>query len=126
MLRRFPVLFLLLTSYFLHPVSALAVPIDPPNNRGGYFSQTYPSITGLIGSLLKNSLTIAGVLLLCLLIFGGFSFIMSAGQNDPKKTAMAQAMITDAVIGFLVVILAYFIVQIVEVVTGVNILNPTF
>lgn len=111
-------------SLLINPVHA--VPIDPPTGRGGSFSSAYPTITGLIAALLRNSLTIAGVILLCLLIFGGLSYIINAGDSDPKKTAQSMAMITDAIIGFLVVILAYFIIQIVEVVTGVNILNPTF
>lgn len=87
--------------------------------------QTFPTIGTLINIILKNSLTIAGVILLGLLIFGGVKFIMSAGSNDSKKAAEAKTIITNAIIGFIVVFTAYFIVQIVGVITGVNILNPT-
>lgn len=130
MLRRFSAFLttlLSLTSYHLFSaIPALAVAIDPPTGKGGSFSNAYPTITGIISSLLKNSIAIAGTILIGLLIFGGVSYIMSAGENDPKKQAQAQAMITDAVIGFLVVALAYIIVQLIEFVSGVNILNPTF
>lgn len=51
-------------------------------------------------------------------------FIINAGSNDSKKAAQAKAIITDALIGFAVVFLAYFIIQIIEVITGLNILNP--
>lgn len=48
--------------------------------------------------------------------------IASAGSGDQKKAATAKSMITDAVIGFLVIFLSYFIIQIVEVITGFTIL----
>lgn len=103
----------------------LAVSIDPPLGTGRTVSQTFPNFSALITVILKNSLTIAGILLLILLIFGGVTFIIGAGADDPKKTAQAQTMITDALIGFVVIILAYSIVQIIEVITGVDILNST-
>lgn len=86
-------------------------------------SQTFPDIGTIINLILRNSLTIAGVILLGLLIFGGVKFIMSAGSNDAKKTAEAKTIITDAIIGFAVVFCAYFIVQIIQLITGVPILN---
>ena len=91
---------------------------------GRSISQTFPDIGTIINIILKNSLTIAAVLLLGLLIFGGLKFIMSAGSNDSKKAAEAKTLITDALIGFAVVFTAYFIIQIIEVITGVKILNP--
>ena len=90
---------------------------------GRSVSQTFPDIGTIISLLLKNSLAIAGVILLGLLIFGGLKFIMSAGSNDAKKAAEAKTIITDAIIGFAVVFCAYFIVQIIQLITGVPILN---
>jgi hypothetical protein len=103
----------------------LAVAIDPVlNNSGKTVSQTFPTLGSLISVLLKNSFTVIGVILLVLLISGGLMFIIGAGNQDSKKSAQAKAMITDAAIGFAVVLLAYFIIQIVETVTGLKILNP--
>lgn len=102
----------------------LAVYIDPSTGNGHTFLTTYSGgVSSLVSTILKTTLTVAGVIFLCLLIFGGFNLIMGAGENDPKKAAQSQAIITDAVIGFLVVILSYFIIQVIQVVTGVNILN---
>ena len=50
-------------------------------------------------------------------------FIIGAGNQDQKKAAQGKTIITDALIGFVVTLLAYSIVQIVEVVTGLKILN---
>ena len=101
------------------------VAIDPPMGTGRSLSQTFPDIGSLFSVLLKNSLTLIGVILVVLLIFGGVSYIIGAGSNDARKTAQSQAIITDALIGFAVVLLSYFIIQIIEVVTGLNILNPS-
>lgn len=80
----------------------------------------------LISILLKNVYVVAGILLFVLLIFGGISVIMSAGQGDPKKAAQGQKALTSAVIGFLLIFTSYWIIQIIQYITGLNILNPTF
>ena len=100
------------------------VAIDPPLTETKTLSQTFPNIGSLIAIILKNSLTVAGIILLVLLIFGGLTYIIGAGSDDSKKTAQGSAAVTSALVGFAVVLLAYFIVQIIEVVTGLNILNP--
>ena len=87
--------------------------------------QTFPSIATLVNLIVKNALTIAGIILLFLLIFGGFSFIIGSGQSDPKKAAQGKQAITSALIGFAIVFVAYFIIQIIEIITGLNILNPS-
>jgi len=82
----------------------------------------YIDIAQLVGLILKNSITLAGIILLSLFFFGGISYIMSAGSGDAKKTAQAQDAITSAVIGFLVIFTSYFIIQIIEIITGIPIL----
>lgn len=88
-------------------------------------SSSYSSTNVLISSILKISLTVAGIIFLGLLIFGGITFIMNAGKGDPKKAGQGKAAITSALIGFAIVLLAYTIIQIVEAVTGLNILKST-
>jgi len=83
----------------------------------------YTSVSPLISSLLKNSLVIASIIFLFLLVFGGIMFIANAGSGDTKKSGQAQSAITSALIGFAVILCAYFIIQIVQVITGVQILN---
>lgn len=86
---------------------------------------TYSSTSVLISIIIKNSLTLASVIFLGLLIFGGITFIMNAGNGDSKKAGQGKAAITNALIGFAVVLLAYSIIQVIEVITGLQILNPT-
>lgn len=77
----------------------------------------------LISIILKNALTLAGVILLALLIFGGFTFIMNAGSGDSKKAQQGKQAVTNAIIGFAIILFAYSIIKIIEVITGLNILN---
>ena len=77
----------------------------------------------LISIILKNVYVLAGVLLLVLLIFGGFSIIMGAGQGDAKKTGQGKKAATSAVVGFFVIFASYWIIQIIQIITGVEILN---
>ena len=103
--------------------SLLAIAIDPPVSSGRTLSQNFPTLGNLLNTLLKNSFTLIGLLFLALLIFGGVTYIIGAGGDDPKKAAAGQKAILNALIGFCVVFLAYFIIQIVEVITGLHILN---
>ena len=95
---------------------------DTPLGTGKAVGTQYPDAATLVTVIIKNGLTIAGIILLCLIVAGGFMMISSAGSGDQKKAATAKAMITDAAIGFLVIVLSYFIIQIVEVITGLTIL----
>lgn len=102
---------------------AVNIGTDTPLGTGS-LSKVFSTPSVLISVILKNSLTIAGIIFLALLIFGGLSFIINAGGGDPKKTQASQGIITNALVGFAVVFLAYFIIQIIQVITGLNILNP--
>lgn len=95
---------------------------DTPLKNGSTLNSTYQEPSTLISLIVKNGLTIAGIILLVLLIAGGFMMIAGAGSGDQKKATAAKTMVTDALIGFLVIFLSYFIIQIVEVITGFTIL----
>jgi len=86
---------------------------------------SYSSTNVLISTILRVSISVASILFLGLLIFGGITVIMNAGKGDPKKAGQGKTAITSALIGFAIVILAYTIIQIVESITGLNILKST-
>lgn len=95
---------------------------NTPLGTGKNLGDVYKEPATLVTLIVRNSLTIAGIILLVLIIAGGFMMIASAGSGDQKRAATAKTMITDAAIGFLVIFLSYFIIQIVEVITGIQIL----
>jgi Zn-dependent protease with chaperone function len=94
-------------------------------NEGVNFRDNYSDISSLVSSFLQNAFTVSTIILLFLLVFGGITFIAGAGSGDEKKTSQAKSALTSALIGFAVVFSAYFIVQIIQVITGVQILDNT-
>ena len=96
---------------------------DIPTGNGGTLNGAYSSLSPLISSILKNSLTLAGIIFLILIVIGGLGMIISAGSSDPKKAESSQKTLTSALTGFVIVFSAYFIIEIISFITGVNILN---
>jgi hypothetical protein len=79
------------------------------------------SITTFISSILPNIYVLAGIILLAYLVFGGFMYITAAGNNEQMQKG--QQALTNAIIGFLIIFASYWIIQIIQVITGIPILN---
>jgi uncharacterized membrane protein len=80
----------------------------------------FNTIGDLVNVILPNVYMLAGVILFILLLFGGFGVIMGAGNDDPKQAASGRQA-TMAVIGFLVIFASFWIIRIIETLTGVKI-----
>jgi len=85
---------------------------------GGFTFSSGLQLGQIVGALLPYLFVIAGLLLLLYLIFGGFTYLTSAG--DPKKMEDAKGKITGALVGFLIVFVSFWIVQIVGKVFGIE------
>ena len=72
--------------------------------------------------IVKNAFVLAGIISFILLIFGGFNVIVAAG--DAKKAQQGKTAITGAITGLLLVLGSFWIIQIIEVITGKQILSP--
>ena len=83
-------------------------------------------IGGIISTLLQNVYILAGILLFVLLIVGGLGFIMGAGEENPEKAKRGKQAITAALIGFAVIFCSYWIIRIIEILTGIKIFEPNF
>ena len=66
-------------------------------------------------------LGLAGIALFIMLIVGGFKYITSGG--DPKRVEAARNTLTFAIIGLVLIALAYLILVFIENLTGAPILN---
>ena len=86
--------------------------------------ETLGTLGNIISNILPNIYIFSGVVLFILLIFGGLTVIINAGKDNPEETAKGQKAITTAVIGFLIIFCSYWIIRIIEVVTGVDIFSP--
>ncbi|MBI2405259.1 hypothetical protein HYV22_03725 [Candidatus Gottesmanbacteria bacterium] len=95
---------------------------NDPNLKGIRPFQTFGDLVNVI---VRNSLVIAGIIAFILLIVAGFQFIVGAGSGDPKKFEQTRTTILIVLIGLILVVAAVWIVQIVEKLTGLNLLSPT-
>ena len=86
---------------------------------------SYQSFSDIINLIVRGSITVASIILVVLLIFGGITFIINAGNGDAKKADQGKKTITASIIGFAVVIFAYLIIKIIETFTGLDILKPS-
>lgn len=82
----------------------------------------FPNLASLVTNALPLIFSIAGIFLLLYLVWGGFDFLTSMG--DPKKAASAQGKITNAVIGFVIIFAAYWIVQLLDYVFKLGVYSP--
>ncbi len=87
-----------------------------------YLTET-KGVGTLVSLILSNALVLAGILLLISIILGGFAIIQGAGSGDPEKGAQGKKAATASFIGFLIIFSAYWIIKVVELITGVNIVS---
>jgi len=82
----------------------------------------YGSIGEFISAILPNVYIIASLILFLLLIAGGF-VIITSGDNPEQKGKGGKA-VTSAVIGFIIIFVSFWIIKLIEFITGVEIFNP--
>ena len=78
-------------------------------------SGVYP----ILSEVLKYVYVIGGLLLLVYLIYGGFHMMLAA--KDEKGLVEAKGKISNALIGFLLLFVSYWLVQIMEYILGIQI-----
>jgi hypothetical protein len=94
--------------------------VQLPDYSGTNFRFSGSSLGTVISALLPYVYVFAGLALLIMLIWGGITLMTAAG--DPGKTKEGYGKITAGLIGFVIIFVAYFVVQLLEVVLMVDIL----
>ena len=93
-----------------------------------YFPETGSSEVGFnsfITNIISTVITIAGILLLAYFLYGAIVWTTAAG--DQKKLDEAKKVMSNAIIGIILVVLSYFIVGLLGGILGLdNILTPMF
>lgn len=79
--------------------------------------------TKYVSAIITGAVSIAGIILLFLLIGGGIAMIRGAGKSDPKSVEEGKHAATAALIGFIVVFTAYWIVKLIETITGLDLIS---
>ncbi len=100
----------------------LAQNLDEIQQQSGF------KVPNTLGDIIYNALPyvygLAGILLLIYLVFGGLQLMLAKG--DPKAIQAAQSKITSALIGFILVIIAYFLTRLLGQLFGIGAFNPIF
>lgn len=76
----------------------------------------------LVSLFVRIIFIVAGIGILILFILGGIGMLAGAGNSDPQKVEQGKKTATSALIGFVVAFVAYWIVQLIELWTGIKIL----
>lgn len=82
------------------------------------------NIGAIITKLIPFLFAFAGIGLLLMLLSAGFAFLTSAG--DAKKLEQGKQRLTYAIVGFLIIFVAYWIVQIAGFVFGITEITNIF
>lgn len=83
------------------------------------------NLSSIYNPIIRLIFIIGGLVAFAGLLYGGFCYIMGAGQGDQKQIETGKKAITWSFLGLVLLISVYWFVQIIELVTGLNILNPT-
>ena len=91
----------------------------------GIFGSTWkfgakPLPADIINAFIPTIFVLAGLVLFAMLISGGFTIFLSAG--NPEKIKKGTAIITNGLVGFLIMFAAYWIIQLVEYSLGLQLL----
>jgi cytochrome bd-type quinol oxidase subunit 2 len=96
-------------SLFVYSTASAQGLIPPPiANLPGSSGNT---ATGVVTQYLNLFLAIVGIVTVAFLIYGGFRYITSAGNEETAE--QAKKIITNSIIGLIVIILSYIIVTVI-------------
>ena len=85
--------------------------VDPTGNVIKFIPQEGASLTEIVQSILNWIFGIIGIVAVVMIIIGGFNFMTSAG--DPGKVKKGKDTILYGIIGLVVALLAFAIVNFV-------------
>lgn len=131
-MKKLSALYLTATAYASLAMPAFADSIDPcPGGeesavRGGagFFRLCSLNFTGgLVGKIITVAFIIATVIALAFLIYGGIRWITSGGDKTGVETA--RNTIVAALVGLVIVFLAYFLIRIIFTFFGLSFENFT-
>ncbi|HBU21643.1 TPA: hypothetical protein DEB02_01725 [Candidatus Beckwithbacteria bacterium] len=79
-----------------------------------------PTPAEIINLVIPFVFVIAGIILLGMIVAGGFTIFTSAG--NPEKIKKGQGMIVSGLVGFLIIFAAYWIIELLQITLGIKVL----
>lgn len=85
--------------------------------------RSFPDFGSLVTVIIRNAYVLAGIISFLLLVFGGLGVIIAAGSGDTKQLEKGKQTVTYAALGLILVVTSYWIIQIIETVSGISLLG---
>lgn len=85
-------------------------------NENQTVSEVYPTAGSILNIFTRYIFVLGGLIIFVLIIYAGFLFM----TDDSKGMDRAKQILSSALIGFIVMFCAYWIVQILAAITGVD------
>lgn len=102
------------------PSNATFDELNPLKQYGNDISETLTTPGAIVSRLLDFLLPAAGLILFVMLVWGGFEMLV--GSAGKASMDAGRQRVTAAVVGFILLFIAYWIFQIIEIIFGVAIL----
>lgn len=88
------------------------------SGASGGTPNTLQDLELVFGNVLRAAIPGAGIVLFVVLLLAGVNYI--AAGSDPKKAESARHMATYAVAGLILIAMAFLIIQVIALFTGVD------
>ncbi len=79
----------------------------------------FTDVASVVSEAFKYVFPIAGLALFFMLIAGGFQLLTAAGNADAVKAGYNK--ILYAMVGFLIIFVAYWVIQVLEMILGIKV-----
>lgn len=92
--------------------------INGPLDGSNIIGKKIETLGDLINLLLPFIMTLAGIVLFLVLVWGGIDVMTAQGSADKMKSGRAK--VTAAVIGIVLLILSYFVTKLIAYIFGMD------
>ena len=95
-------------------------PLEVGNTTNTSLADQLSTPGGILSRVLEFAFPLAGLILFVMIVWGGFETL--AGSATKKSVESGRKRITAAILGFILLFASYWIIQIIQLVFGVQIL----
>lgn len=81
-------------------------------------AKNFESLGDIVTWLVPKVLIVAGMIFFVMIVVAGFGMLTAAGSQDAAAKAKGSQFLTQAVIGLIIVFAAFWIMQLINYVTG--------
>ncbi len=108
----------------MHLLLAQKVEFPGGTTYVGPLGNTTKTLGDILSGIFKFALPIAGIGLLIMIISAGFTLLTSAG--DTKKMEKGKQTLTYAIVGFIVIFVAFWLTQLLGIIFGISAIGNIF